>query len=466
MNNKRQLWIVVLIAALGGTLFACGREEPVPPTLVPATPEPVASPTLSASENLERGMDYYEQGDLEQAVVEFEEAIRLDPDYVEAHYNLGLVYADRGEFGAAIAEHEQAIELAPDLAEAHNGLGNAHYNLDRIDEALAAYHEAIRLDPSLIDAYFNLGHAYAAIDQHADSLAAYLEANRLKPDDFEILHNIGVAYIKQGMPNEASIAWEQAVAINPDSAETHYVLGLTYSDLRRYDEAVVQLSEALGLDPGRTSAYKHLGVAYYAMGQDAECIAAFATYLVLHPDDPDRAMMEATIAELRGSAAVSPVEYRNTEGGYIMHYSNNMRYGEEGARVVFAGTETAIESAFDSAMDDAIAESPVVICDVTSVAELAGDLGLAEDASPDEFLTAAVENMGADMGEIESGMIGGYPAVLTDILGDFDETPYRGGLSIIIVEDSVLGVTAMASPEQWDAFRSTFLTMVNSLSFE
>lgn len=468
MNDKEHLWTIVLAVALGSVLLvACGQEEPAPPTPVPATPEPVATPTPSANEYLELGLDYYEQGELDKAAAEFEEAIRLEPDLVEAHYNLGLVYADQGEFDAAIAEHERAIELAPDLAEAHNGLGNAYYNLNRIDEALAEYEEAVRLDPSFADAYFNLGHAYGAIDRPADSLAAYLEANRLNPDDAETLHNIGVAYIKQGMTNEASVAWEQAISINPDFAETHYVLGLAYSDLRRYDEAVTELNEALRLDPEYTRAYKHLGVAYYALGQDEDCIAAFETYLGLHPDDPNRDTIEATIAELQGSATtVSPVEYRNAEGGYGMLYPDNLLYDENEAWVVFAESETAVQAVFDSEMGDAVAESLVVMCDVLSVAELAEDYNLEEDASPTEFLMATAEQIGAQVGTVESAMVDGYPAVLADISGDFDEIPYLGALSVIIVEGQVVGAFAMISPDQWEAFRPTFVAMVNSLSFE
>ena len=227
------------------------------------------------------------------------------------------------------------------------------------------------------------------------------------------------------------------------------------------------MNEALGLDPENTRAYKHLGVAYYALKQDEECIAAFETYLALYPDDPNRETMEATIAELEGAAAtVSPIEYHNAEGGYGMLYPDNLLYDQDGARVVFAGNEAAIQAVFESAMEDAVAKTPVVMCDVLSLAELAEDFDLEQDASPDEFLMATVESLEAEMGEIESGVIGGYPAVLTDISGDFDETSYRGGVSIIIVEDSVVGVTAMVSPDRWEVFRPTFIVMVNSLSFE
>jgi hypothetical protein len=106
------------------------------------------------------------------------------------------------------------------------------------------------------------------------------------------------------------------------------------------------------------------------------------------------------------------------------------------------------------------------MCDVLSVAELAEDYDLEEDASPTEFLTATAEQIGAEVSTVESAMIDGYPAVLADMSGDFDGIPYQGALVIIVVENQVVGVWAMISPDQWEAFRPTFIAMVNSLSFE
>jgi tetratricopeptide (TPR) repeat protein len=465
MSNKKRLWIAVLAVALGSALLvACGGEEPDISMSIPATSKPVATLTPSASEHMELGVDYHEQGRLDEAIAEFQEAIQLDPDFVEAHYNLGLAYTDQGEFDAAIAEYEKAIGLAPDLAVAHNGLGNVYYNLNRIDEAMAEYEEAVRLDPDLADAHFNLGHVYLSLDRYAEALVAYQEANRLNPGDAETLHNIGVAFIKQGMVNEASGAWEEAIRANPDFAETHYTLGLAYMDLQRYGEAITQLNEALRLDPERIGAYKHLGAAYYATGQDDDCIAAFETYLSLQPDDPDRAMIETTIAELQGAAA-SVGEYRNAEGGYSLLYPEGLYYDEDGAWAVFSESQAALEAAFDDVVGDAIQKAPVVMFDAKLLAELVEDYDLDETADPAEFLQVMADDIEAETDELGTGIIGGFPGAVTEISGTYEETPYRGAFAIIVVDERIVGVSAMALPDQWDAFHPIFANMLTNISF-
>jgi tetratricopeptide (TPR) repeat protein len=460
---RKHLWIIVAASLTSAMLVACGGGEADTPTAPPPTPTPAASPTPSASEHMKLGLDYYEQGQLDEAVAEFKEAIQLDPEFVEAHYNLGLAYADQGEFELAIAEQEAAIELAPDLAEAHNGLGLAYYELERVDEAIAEYEEAIRLDPELSDAHFNLGHAHSALGQHDEALASYQEAARLAPNDYQIHHNIGVAYIKQGMVTEAIEAWQEAAYINPEFAETHYALGLAYTDVGRYEDAVTALNEALKLDPDRVRAYKHLGVAHYALHNDEEAIAAFETYLRLQPDDPDRATIEATIAELKGETAEpgAGLEYRNAAGGYGLLYPEGLTYIEEDTMATFAPSRSALELA----TEEAVAQGPVVMFDASPLDEAADAFGLAESTDAEGFLQAMVENIGAEMGELEIGKLGGYPGALAEISGDYEGTPYTGGLAIVIVEDRIVGAYGMAPPEKWDGFRPAFESMFFSLSF-
>ena len=462
-KSRTYLWGIVAVTLAGALFTGCGGGEPPSPTAVPPTPTVVASPTPSASDHMALGLDYRDQGQLDEAVAEFKEAIQLDPEFVEAHYNLGLTYVDQGELELAVAEQQEAIGLAPDLAEAHNGLGMAYYGLGRVDEAIAAYEEAIELDPDLSDAHFNLGHAYSDLGQHEQALAAYREAAQLEPDDHEIHHNVGVACIKQGMVTDAIEAWETAAGINPDFAETHYALGLAYIDVKRYADAVDELNEALKLEPDRDRAYKHLGVAHYALGQDEEAIEAFETYLRLQPDDPDKATIEATIAELQGEGAApeTGVEYRNGPGGYRLRYPEGLPYVEEDTMATFAPSQAALELA----LEEAVAQGPVVMFDASPLEEVADDFSLAEDATPEEFLEAMVENIGAEMGELETGKLGDHPGGLAEISGTIEETEYVGGLAIVVVEDRVVGAYGMAPPDQWPDFRPTFENMFFSLSF-
>ena len=64
-------------------------------------------------------------GKLEEAIAEYREALRLKPDYPEAHANLGNALKDQGKLDEAITECREALRLKPDYAEAHYNLGNA-----------------------------------------------------------------------------------------------------------------------------------------------------------------------------------------------------------------------------------------------------------------------------------------------------------------------------------------------------
>lgn len=457
MNTRKHQWRVIAALALAATLLtACGGGTPPPPT---------ATPTPSASDHAAQGNAYYDQGQFEEAVAEFEEALQLDPDDAETHYNLGLAYEALGKIDEAIAEYQEAIRLDPDLAEAHNGLGNAYSDQGRLDEAIAEYEEAIRLDPDLADAHFNLGHAFMDQGEYEKALTAYQKAVRLEPDDAETRHNVGVAYAKLGLIDEAIAAWEEAIEVNPDFVETHYTLGLAYSSQDMFEQAAAQMEEVIRLDPERAAAHKHLGIAYYGLGKVDEAITALETYLQLQPDASDKAEVEAAIAELRQRTAGEPIEYRNAEGGYSLLYPGTLYHDDDHEWAVFAGSQAALQAAFDYAVSDAIEEAPVAMFDASPVSELAEDLGLAETADPAEFVQAMAEDLEAEMSEVETFEIGGYPAAAADVSGTYEGTPYSGALAIILVDERAIGATALAPPDQWDGFRPTFVHMVNSLAF-
>jgi tetratricopeptide (TPR) repeat protein len=80
---------------------------PIPP---PPTPAPVASP---AEEHFEKGFEYFQQEKWDEAIAEFQEAIRLDPEFGEAYLGLGYSHVQKGEFEQAIAALEKYLQLEP-----------------------------------------------------------------------------------------------------------------------------------------------------------------------------------------------------------------------------------------------------------------------------------------------------------------------------------------------------------------
>ncbi len=124
-------------------------------------------------------------GRLNDAITHFREALRQAPDSAEAHFNLGSALARiPGRMGDAAAEFERALRLAPNYAEAHMCLGDALASTPgRIDDAVAHYKEALRLNPDLTGARRALESALAkAAARVGDPGGIHVETGR-QPSD-------------------------------------------------------------------------------------------------------------------------------------------------------------------------------------------------------------------------------------------------------------------------------------------
>ncbi len=106
------------------------------------------------------GIEYLERGQYNQAIVNFDEAIRLDPQYANAYYNRGHAYGKRGLYEQAILDFDAYIRLDPDDSGAFFERAYAYDELGQYERAIKDLDEAIRLDPEYAVAYNNRGVAY------------------------------------------------------------------------------------------------------------------------------------------------------------------------------------------------------------------------------------------------------------------------------------------------------------------
>ncbi|MCX5784279.1 MAG: tetratricopeptide repeat protein, partial [Elusimicrobia bacterium] len=91
-----------------------------------------------------------------EALFHLEEAIRLNPNYAEAHNNLGFTLIAQGELKKALPPLTEAIRLKPDYAQAYNNLGCALGQLGKLDEAIAYFQKTLTLDSNFPEARNNL----------------------------------------------------------------------------------------------------------------------------------------------------------------------------------------------------------------------------------------------------------------------------------------------------------------------
>jgi Flp pilus assembly protein TadD len=141
-----------------------------------------------------------EKGQFDEAIREFQDAIRLKPDYVLAHNNLGVAIVRKGQIDEGISQYHEAIRLKPDYALAHNNLGIALARKGQIGEAIREFHEAIRLKPDFAQAHYNLGIALVRKGQSDEAIREFQEAVRLKPGFAEAHNNLARAVAMKNAP--------------------------------------------------------------------------------------------------------------------------------------------------------------------------------------------------------------------------------------------------------------------------
>ena len=85
----------------------------------------------------------------------FYTSIKLNPNFIEGHYNLGKTQKELGKLPEALLSYKRAIEIMPDVAEFYNEIGGAQIELGKIPEGVSSYKRAIEIKPDFAEAYNN-----------------------------------------------------------------------------------------------------------------------------------------------------------------------------------------------------------------------------------------------------------------------------------------------------------------------
>ncbi|MGE5468875.1 MAG: tetratricopeptide repeat protein [Ignavibacteria bacterium] len=141
-------------------------------------------------------------GDLPDAERRLRDALLIQPDFAEAHANLGLLLDRRGACDEAEASHRRAVELLPDQPRVQLNLGANLAQRKRFAEAEAAYREALRLDPDSPAAWSNLGVLYACMKREAEAERCHRRALEIDPAYANARFNLAYLLLRQGRYKE------------------------------------------------------------------------------------------------------------------------------------------------------------------------------------------------------------------------------------------------------------------------
>ena len=251
---------------------------------------------------------------LDKAVENYTEAIKLDPGYLFAFYNRGNAYFDQGNLNAAIDDYTEAIKLDPSYLVAYYNRGNAHFNQGDLDAAIDDYTEVIELvggghagdipvDSVHIAAFFNRGNAHFNQGDLDAAIKDYTEAIALDPSYLFALYNRGNAHFNQGDLGAAIEDYSKAIEIAPDYTFAYNNRGNAHKAQGDLTNAIMDFDNAIQRDADFALAYSNRGDAHRVQGNLPAAIADFQRYLELEPAAADRDEIEQTIAQLEAKLA-------------------------------------------------------------------------------------------------------------------------------------------------------------------
>jgi protein O-mannosyl-transferase len=203
-----------------------------------------------------------DRGELDKAISHFEAASRIRSGKRDVHYDLGSAFvqmnladalARKGLPDEAMVHYQAAIELQPDYANAYYNRGSVLLAKGRIDEAIADWEKTLQIQPNDADAHTGLGNAFLRKGSLQEAIAHYKEASALAPEDPHSRNNIAwvLATASDASLRDGSRAVgfaEQAVQLS-GGREPQFIrtLAAAYAESGRFSEALAAAQQAAAI---------------------------------------------------------------------------------------------------------------------------------------------------------------------------------------------------------------------------
>ena len=179
-----------------------------------------------------------------------------------ASFEEGLALSERGFDEGAIKAYEQAIQLDPAFVEAMVNLARVHVARGELERASTWLDRAVRVESGYPDVHTVRGLVFLAEGRLQNALATFGRARELAPEDVEVLTNLGATLLRLGVLDEARTILEQAFRLDPARPEAALDLALLWDRRGDSARAAFLYRRFLGLvptdDPGRERVEKRV----------------------------------------------------------------------------------------------------------------------------------------------------------------------------------------------------------------
>jgi tetratricopeptide (TPR) repeat protein len=231
-----------------------------------------------------RGTAFFNRQDYNRAIADYDEAIRLDPNYALAFYSRGCAYDRKGDYDRAIKDYDEAIRLNPKHHAFFSDRATAYWSKGDYDRAIPDYDEAIRLSPNEATYFSNRANAYKKKGELERAMTDYDEAIRLNPTNATFFVNRAGLFQDKLDYDHAIKDYDEAIRLNPRYANALYGRGIAYQNKGEYEHAIKSYDDVVLVSPKHAKALYQRSELKRSMHDDAGADADLQAAIAIDPN--------------------------------------------------------------------------------------------------------------------------------------------------------------------------------------
>jgi FOG: TPR repeat len=279
-----------LAVGAAGILIVCGvitsRQIPFWRNTETLFHHALAVTGRNALADINLGVYYMQEGQLERARKHYESAIAIDPSFAEPWSGLGFILAEEKKYDEAITHYETALRLKPGLSDTRINFGKALFQVGRTNDATEQFQEAVRLNPNDAIGHYNLGFTLFAAGDIGGAVKEYRFATDLNPKLVAAWCNFGNVLAHGGKVDEAMACYEKAIELAPRDAAAHEGRGEILLSQGKNEQAAKEFSAVLQIKPDDSWAHYELALALTGQGKSRAAVEHYLRGLKSFEADP------------------------------------------------------------------------------------------------------------------------------------------------------------------------------------
>ena len=196
--------------------------------------------------------------------------------------------------------YEEILRLDPDFAQAHSKLGIICLQLNEIDEAKKHFRKALVIDPNLSAALYNLGAIAARAGDLSTAEDYFRKLEEGSPDSVQAVFNLGMVFLNQYKYDDAKVYLDKAHKLSPTNTNIIYNRGKVNAALNNHENAILDYSTALEQQPTWLAAYKNRAKSAVKLKKYDVAIDDYTSAIELAPQDANLYFNRGQILQIFG----------------------------------------------------------------------------------------------------------------------------------------------------------------------